>query len=112
MISKIPLLKVTLLAEGAHGSLSKNLISRFELRKGKDPQTYAIGIKEVWRVADEKYKPGAVLHTMGWPIDYKTYGGGWVYHMDGGLVTLGLVIGLDYSNPYLSPYAEMQVCLL
>lgn len=101
--------KVTLLAEGAHGSLSKEAIRRFGLREGKDPQTYGIGVKEVWRVDPSKYRPGEVIHTMGWPLDWRTYGGGWVYHMADGLVSLGLVVGLDYSNPYLSPYREFQV---
>jgi len=101
--------KVTLLAEGAHGSLSKQAISLYDLRKEAQPQTYAIGLKEVWRVDPEKHSPGEVVHTMGWPLDMHTYGGGWVYHMDGGLVSLGLVIGLDYKNPYLSPYRELQV---
>ncbi|KAI0080480.1 FAD/NAD(P)-binding domain-containing protein [Panus rudis PR-1116 ss-1] len=100
--------KVTLLAEGAHGSLSKEAIRRFKLREGRDPQTYGIGIKEVWRVDPSKHQPGFVLHTMGWPLDWKTYGGGWVYHMDEGLVSMGLVIGLDYANPYMSPYREFQ----
>ena len=100
--------KVTLIAEGAHGSLSKELIRKFELRKDADPQTYGIGLKEVWRVDPSEYRPGEVIHTMGWPLDYRTYGGGWVYHMADGLVSLGLVIGLDYTNPYLSPYRELQ----
>lgn len=100
--------KVTLLAEGAHGSLTKGAIKRFNLRDGKDPQTYGMGVKEVWRVRDEVYRPGHVLHTMGYPFDYKTYGGGWVYHMADGLVSVGLVVGLDYANPYLSPYRELQ----
>lgn len=101
--------KVTLLAEGAHGSLTKVAVKRFGLRDGKDNQTYGMGVKEVWRVAEGKHQPGAVVHTMGFPLDWKTYGGGWIYHMDGGLVSLGLVVGLDYSNPYLSPYWELQV---
>lgn len=101
--------KVTLLAEGAHGSLSKEAIRKYELRKDSDPQTYGIGVKEVWRVDESKYQPGKVVHTMGWPLDWKTYGGGWVYHMGDGMVSLGLVIGLDYANPYLSPYRELQV---
>ena len=101
--------RVTLLAEGAHGSLSKEAIRRFKLREGRDPQTYGLGLKEVWRVDPSKHEPGKVVHTMGWPLDFRTYGGGWVYHMDGGLVTLGLVVGLDYENPYLSPYREFQV---
>ena len=101
--------KVTLLAEGAHGSLSKQAVSLYKLRKESEPQTYGIGLKEVWRVDPEKHNPGEVVHTMGWPLDSQTYGGGWIYHMDGGLVSLGLVIGLDYKNPYLSPYRELQV---
>lgn len=104
--------KVTLLAEGAHGSLSKQAISLYNLRKEAEPQTYGIGLKEVWRVDPEKHKPGEVVHTLGWPLDKDTYGGGWVYHMDGGLVSLGLVIGLDYKNPWLSPYREFQVSFL
>lgn len=103
--------KVTLLAEGAHGSLSKMAIGKYQLRKGAQPQTYGIGVKEVWRVDPSQYRPGEVLHTLGWPLDNKTYGGGWVYHMDEGMVSLGLVIGLDYANPYLSPYRELQVGL-
>jgi electron-transferring-flavoprotein dehydrogenase len=102
--------KVTLLAEGAHGSLSKQAISLFNLRKEADPQTYGIGLKEVWRVEPEKHRPGEVVHTLGWPLGNQIYGGGFVYHMDGGLVSLGLVIGLDYKNPYLSPYRESQAC--
>ncbi|KAI0328418.1 FAD/NAD(P)-binding domain-containing protein [Cubamyces sp. BRFM 1775] len=100
--------RVTLLAEGAHGSLSKEAIRRFKLREGRDPQTYGLGLKEVWRVDPSKHEPGKVVHTMGWPLDLHTYGGGWAYHMADGLVTLGLVIGLDYANPYLSPYRELQ----
>lgn len=102
--------KVTLLAEGAHGSLSKQIIRKLNLRKHADPQTYGIGVKEVWRVDPSQYQAGKVVHTMGWPLDWKTYGGGWEYHMADGLVSLGLVIGLDYPNPYLSPYRELQVC--
>lgn len=101
--------KVTLLAEGAHGSLSKKIIKHFDLRKDSDPQTYGIGVKEVWRVDEKQYRAGEVVHTMGWPLDWKTYGGGWVYHMADGLVSLGLVIGLDYANPYISPHGELQV---
>jgi len=101
--------KITLIAEGAHGSLSKDLINKFDLRRDADPQTYAIGLKEVWRVDPSQYRPGEVVHTIGWPLDWKTYGGGWVYHMADGLVSLGLVIGLDYANPWLSPYNELQV---
>ncbi|KAI0686570.1 FAD/NAD(P)-binding domain-containing protein [Earliella scabrosa] len=100
--------RVTLLAEGAHGSLSKEAIRRFKLREGRDPQTYGLGLKEVWRVDPNKHEPGKVVHTMGWPLDFQTYGGGWTYHMADGLVSLGIVIGLDYSNPHLSPYRELQ----
>ncbi|KIM64616.1 hypothetical protein SCLCIDRAFT_610523 [Scleroderma citrinum Foug A] len=100
--------KITLIAEGAHGSLSKELINKFDLRRDTDPQTYAIGLKEVWRVDPSQYRPGEVVHTLGWPLDWKTYGGGWVYHMADGLVSLGLAIGLDYANPWLSPYNELQ----
>lgn len=102
--------KVTLLAEGAHGSLTKSAIKKFGLRDdpGKDPQSYGMGVKEVWRVDPDQYRPGEVVHTMGWPLDYRTYGGGWVYHMDDGLVSIGMVMGLDYANPYLSPYRELQ----
>ena len=100
--------KVTLVAEGAHGSLSKQLIRKFNLRDGKDPQTYGLGVKEVWRVTDDKYKPGSVLHTLGWPLDNRTYGGSFCYHMEDNLVQLGLVVGLDYQNPYLSPFREFQ----
>ncbi|KAF8905725.1 hypothetical protein CPB84DRAFT_1726739 [Gymnopilus junonius] len=100
--------KVTLLAEGAHGSLSKQAIGLYNLRKESEQQTYGIGLKEVWRVDPEKHKPGEVIHTLGWPLNSQTYGGGWVYHMDEGLVSLGVVIGLDYKNPWISPYRELQ----
>ena len=102
------LAKVTLLAEGAHGSLTKTAVQEFDLRKDAEPQTYGMGVKEVWRVKPEKHQPGLVQHTMGWPLDFRTYGGTFCYHMDGGLVSLGLVVGLDYANPYLSPYRELQ----
>ncbi|KAF9477148.1 hypothetical protein BDN70DRAFT_995146 [Pholiota conissans] len=100
--------KVTLLAEGAHGSLSKQAIGMYDLRREAQPQTYALGVKEVWRVPEERHRAGEVVHTMGWPLGTHTYGGGWIYHMDGGLVSLGLVTGLDYKNPWLSPYREFQ----
>lgn len=100
--------KVTLLSEGAHGSLSKQAISKYRLRQESEPQTFGIGLKEVWRVDPSKYEPGKVRHLMGWPMDFKTYGGAWEYHGADGLVSLGLVIGLDYKNPYLSPYRELQ----
>jgi electron-transferring-flavoprotein dehydrogenase len=100
--------KVTLIAEGAHGSLSLKAIKKFNLREGKDPQTYGLGIKEVWRIKEEKWQPGKVVHTLGWPLDRHTYGGSWMYHLEDRMVSLGLVIGLDYPNPYTSPFREFQ----
>lgn len=101
--------KATFIAEGAHGSLSKQVQNKFGLREGVDPQTYGLGIKEVWKVKPENHIPGKVVHTLGWPLNYKTYGGSWCYHMEDGMVSLGLVVGLDYENPHLSPYREFQV---
>lgn len=103
--------KVTLLAEGAHGSLTKTAVKQFDLRAGRDPQTYGFGVKEVWRVPEDKWKPGKVVHTLGWPFDYKLYAGGFLYHMADSMVTLGLVVALDYANPYLSPFRELQARL-
>ena len=101
--------KVTLFAEGCHGSLTKTLMSKFNLREGRQPQTYAIGIKEVWEVDPTKHIPGYCLHVLGWPLDYKTYGGGFMYHMENNIVQVGFVVALDYQNPYLNPYKEFQV---
>jgi electron-transferring-flavoprotein dehydrogenase len=100
--------KYTLFAEGARGHLGKQLIARYRLDAGKDPQSYAIGVKELWEVPADKAKPGLVVHTAGWPMDTETYGGGFLYHLAGNKVTLGFVTGLDYQNPYLSPFEEMQ----
>jgi electron-transferring-flavoprotein dehydrogenase len=100
--------KYTVFAEGARGHLGKQLISHFKLDAGKDPQSYAIGIKELWEVPADKAKPGLVVHTAGWPMDSDTYGGGFLYHLEGNKVTLGFVTGLDYQNPWLSPFEEMQ----
>ena len=100
--------KYTLLAEGARGSLARQLIPRFKLNEGRDPQTWGIGIKEIWEVDATKFKPGFVLHSAGWPLDNSTYGGGWMYHFGENLVSLGLVVGLGYTNPYLSPFEEFQ----
>ncbi|WP_343630002.1 electron transfer flavoprotein-ubiquinone oxidoreductase [Roseateles sp.] len=100
--------KYTIFAEGARGHLGKQLISKFQLDAGKDPQTYAIGIKELWEVPADKAQPGLVVHTAGWPMDKETYGGGFLYHLEGNKVTLGFVVGLDYKNPWLSPFEEMQ----
>jgi electron-transferring-flavoprotein dehydrogenase len=100
--------KYTLFAEGARGHLGKQLIAKFQLDAGRDPQSYAIGIKELWEVPADQAKPGLVVHTAGWPMDSQTYGGGFLYHLEGNKATLGLVVGLDYSNPWLSPFEEMQ----
>lgn len=100
--------KYTVFAEGARGHLGKQLIAKFQLDAGKDPQSYAIGVKELWEVPADKAKPGLVVHTAGWPMDNDTYGGGFLYHLEGNKVTLGFVTGLDYQNPWLSPFEEMQ----
>ena len=100
--------RYTLFAEGCRGSLSKHLIRKFNLRDGNDPQTYAIGIKELWEVPAANHKPGLVEHTVGWPLDSGTYGGSFLYHFGSNLISYGFVIGLDYRNPWLSPFDEMQ----
>ena len=100
--------KYTVFAEGARGHLGKQLIEKFKLNEGKDPQSYAIGVKELWEIDPAKAKPGLVVHTAGWPMDSSTFGGGFLYHLEGNKVTLGFVIGLDYKNPWLSPFEEMQ----
>jgi electron-transferring-flavoprotein dehydrogenase len=100
--------KYTVFAEGARGHLGKQLIERFKLDEGKDPQAYGIGIKELWEVPADKAQPGLVVHTAGWPLDGNTYGGGFLYHLEGNKVTLGFVTGLDYQNPWMSPFEEMQ----
>ncbi|KAK9446579.1 uncharacterized protein V1518DRAFT_423493 [Limtongia smithiae] len=102
------LAKVTLLAEGCHGSLTKSVIAKYDLRRGKEVQTYGIGIKEVWEVPEEQWREGEVLHTLGWPLSKDVYGGGFLYHFGERLVSLGLVIGLDYANPWISPFKEFQ----
>ena len=102
------LAKYTIFAEGARGHLGKQLIARYKLDADKDPQGYALGVKELWEVPASLAKPGLVVHTAGWPMDNATYGGGFVYHQEGNKVTLGFVTGLDYTNPYLSPFEEMQ----
>jgi electron-transferring-flavoprotein dehydrogenase len=98
----------TLFAEGARGQLGRELVARFSLDRGRDPQSYAISLKEVWRVRDEMYEPGLVIHTAGWPLDRATYGGGFLYHMPGNRVAVGLMVGLAYENPHLSPYSEFR----
>lgn len=100
--------KQTILAEGCRGSVSKQLIAHFKLDKNSQPQTYGLGIKEIWRVDSKKHRLGHVTHTIGYPLDNQTYGGGFVYHLTGNLVSVGLVTALDYQNPYLSPYEEFQ----
>jgi electron-transferring-flavoprotein dehydrogenase len=98
----------TLFAEGCRGSLSKQLMARFNLREGVDPQTYGLGIKELWEIPAARHKPGLIEHTFGWPMDSRTYGGSWLYHLGENLVSYGFVIGLDYSNTWISPFDEMQ----
>jgi electron-transferring-flavoprotein dehydrogenase len=98
----------TLFAEGCRGSLTKTLIRRFRLREGHDPQTYGIGLKELWEVAPERHQPGLVVHTVGWPLDGSTYGGSFLYHLEDRQVAVGFVIGLDYHNPFLNPFEEFQ----
>ena len=100
--------RYTVFAEGARGHLGKQLLARYRLTEGKDPQSFAIGIKELWEVEPGKARPGLVVHTAGWPMDRQTFGGGFLYHLEGNKVTLGFVVGLDYTNPYLSPFEEMQ----
>lgn len=100
--------KYTVFAEGARGHLGRQLIGRFKLDEGKDPQAYGIGIKELWQIDPAKHEPGLVVHAAGWPLDTDTYGGAFLYHADGGKVAIGYVVGLDYRNPWLSPFEEFQ----
>jgi electron-transferring-flavoprotein dehydrogenase len=98
----------TLIAEGCRGSLAKRLVARFDLRAGSGPQTYGIGLKELWEVDPSLHRPGQVVHTVGWPLDWRTYGGSFLYHLENRQVAVGFVVGLDYDNPYLSPFEEFQ----
>ena len=100
--------KYTFFAEGCRGHLGKQLEARYALREGADPQTYGIGIKELWEIPAGQHLPGLVVHTAGWPMDTATYGGGFCYHLEGNLVSVGYVVGLNYTNPYLSPFEEFQ----
>jgi electron-transferring-flavoprotein dehydrogenase len=100
--------KYTLFAEGARGHLGKQLMQRFDLNRNCDPQSYGLGIKELWEVRPEEHHPGLVVHTAGWPLDAQTYGGSFLYHFGTNLVAVGLVVGLSYKNPYLSPFEEFQ----
>jgi electron-transferring-flavoprotein dehydrogenase len=100
--------KYTLFAEGCRGQLGRQLETRFSLREGADPQVYGIGLKELWDVTPQRHQPGLVVHTAGWPLDANTYGGSFLYHLENSQVAVGFVVGLGYSNPYLSPYEEFQ----
>ena len=98
----------TIFAEGCRGSLTRDLFERFNLRAGADPQTYGIGIKELWEIDPARHQAGLVVHSVGWPMSTDTYGGSWMYHFENNQLSVGFVIGLDYSNPHLSPFDEMQ----
>ena len=100
--------KYTLFAEGVRGSLTKTLFEKFGLRENCDPQTFGIGIKELWELDPEQHKEGQIFHSFGWPLDRNTYGGSFVYHLDNNQAYVGFVVALDYENPYLSPYDEFQ----
>lgn len=100
--------KTTVLGEGARGHLSKQLIKRYGLAEGHDPQSYSIGIKELWQVPEDRVSPGRIVHTLGWPLDSRTYGGSFLYHLDKGRIALGFVIGLDYRDPKFQPYEAFQ----
>ena len=98
----------TLFAEGCRGSLTRDLEAKFGLRASADPQTYGIGVKELWEVDAARHQSGLVVHTLGWPLDRRTYGGSFIYHLEGNQVAIGFVVGLDYQNPYLAPFEELQ----
>lgn len=100
--------KQVMFAEGCRGSLTQKLFENYELRKGVDPQTYGLGIKELWEIPEGLHESGKVVHTIGWPLDNSTYGGSFIYHLGKNLLSIGVVIGLDYQNPYLNPYEEFQ----
>ena len=100
--------RYTIFSEGSRGHLGRQLMERFNLNDGKDPQSYGIGIKELWEIDPAKHKPGLVIHTAGWPLESDTYGGSFLYHQEDNKVAIGLIVGLDYANPYLSPFEEFQ----
>jgi electron-transferring-flavoprotein dehydrogenase len=100
--------KQTIFAEGCRGSLTQTLFEKFNLRENVDPQTYGIGIKELWEIPEALHKPGSVMHSVGWPLDARTYGGSFAYHLGTNLLAIGFVVGLDYQNPFLNPYEEFQ----
>ena len=102
------LAKQTLIAEGCRGELSLHIMDRYHLRDDSQPQTYGLGVKEIWQVEANKHKPGTVIHTVGWPMDHATYGGSFIYHLSNQRVALGFVVGLDYKNPWLDPFLELQ----
>ena len=100
--------KYTIFAEGARGHLGKQVIAKFQLDADRDPQAYGIGIKELWEIDPARHQPGFVMHTAGWPMESDTYGGSFLYHLEGNKIALGFITGLDYANPYLSPFEEFQ----
>jgi electron-transferring-flavoprotein dehydrogenase len=100
--------KYTVFAEGSRGHLGRQLMAKFKLAEGRDPQSYAIGLKELWEIEPSRHRPGLVVHTAGWPLDDDTYGGSFLYHAEDNKVALGFVVGLDYTNPWLSPFEEFQ----
>ncbi|MEX0637339.1 MAG: NAD(P)/FAD-dependent oxidoreductase, partial [Burkholderiales bacterium] len=102
------LAKYTFFAEGCRGHLGLQLEKKYRLREGVDPQVFGLGLKELWEVKPEQHRPGLVVHTAGWPLDAKTYGGSFLYHFENNLVAVGFVVGLGYRNPYLAPYEEFQ----
>ncbi|NYT59721.1 electron transfer flavoprotein-ubiquinone oxidoreductase [Alcaligenaceae bacterium] len=102
------LARYTIFAEGSRGQLGRQLIDRYKLDAGRNPQSYGIGIKEMWEVDPAQSQPGLVVHTAGWPLDSDTYGGSFLYHLPNNIVVVGLVVGLDYANPWLSPFEEFQ----
>ncbi|WP_313388988.1 electron transfer flavoprotein-ubiquinone oxidoreductase, partial [Rhodospirillum rubrum] len=102
------LARVTIFAEGCRGSLTKGLLARYDLTKDAQPQTYGIGLKELWEVPPENHHQGHILHTIGWPLPTNTYGGSFLYHLDNNQIAVGFVVGLDYPNPWLSPFEEFQ----
>jgi electron-transferring-flavoprotein dehydrogenase len=100
--------KQIIFAEGCRGSLTKKIMAHFNLNKNADPQTYGLGLKEIWEIPEELHRPGKITHSVGWPLDRHTYGGSFVYHFGKNLVSIGFVVGLDYQNPYLNPYETFQ----
>lgn len=100
--------KQTIFAEGCRGSLTQTLLDRFQLKQFSDPQTYGLGIKELWEIPEAEQLSGKVIHSIGWPLNHKTYGGSFIYYLDKNLLAAGFVVGLDYQNPYLNPYEEFQ----